>query len=196
MKRFRAAKRLDALDVKVDALEAERRSLEIQALGAEISAGERRRRYFSITDRDLRRKAIGLERRLDELREQDRAAAIEYWTTVSAETRAKLDDLKSDSPTSEWRRSIWWDALTLLWILGGAGWLAAGVAGAATGTVATAIGAWYITRSRKLARPARIREGEDALRASESELRAAQQATPDPVFSASEADTGMPDAAG
>jgi hypothetical protein len=195
MKRFRAAKRLDALDTRLDILEAERRALEFQAFGAEVATAQRREKYFAIPDPALRRKAIGIERRLHALRRDERVAAIEYWTTVGNETRAKLDDLKSDSPTADWRRSIWWDVLTLLWIIGGAGWLAAGLPGAGVGTAITAAGAWYILRSRARARPARIREGEEALRSSERELHAAEQEVGEAPFSATEEQTGVPDPA-
>jgi hypothetical protein len=193
MKRFRAAKKLDALDTRLDALEAERRALEIQVFGTEVPPGDRREKYFAIADADLRRKVIGIERKVHVVRKDARAAGIDYWTTVSAETRTKLDDLKSDSPTAEWRRSIWWDVLTLLWIIGGAGWLMAGLPGAGIGTALTAIGAWYIGRSRQRARPGRIREGEEALRSSEHELHAAEQEVTDAAFSASEEQSGSPD---
>jgi hypothetical protein len=196
MTRFRAAKRLDALDAEITALEKERAALEIRALGAEATADERRSRYFSIGDPGLRRKAIGIERSLHDLRQKERTAAIEYWATVAAETRAKLDDLKNDSPNSAWRRRIWWDVLTLLWILAGGGWLVLGIPGAAAGTAATALAAWFILRSRKQARFATIRQGEDVLHSSESELRKAEQDQALPakgLFSASEEQTGLPD---
>ena len=200
MTRFRAGKKLDALDAKVDTLEAERRALELRALNGEVPADVRRARYFSIADVALRRKAIEIERTLHDLRQRQRAAAVAYWTAAAAETRAKLDDLKSTSPTSAWRRRIWWDVLTILWILAGAGWLAFQIPGAVAGTVVTAVCAWYIVRGRERMRLSSIRQGEDILRSRESELRRAEwemaQATPaSPAFSPSEEKTGMPDPA-
>jgi hypothetical protein len=197
MKRFKAGKKLDALDAEIHALETERRELELQALNAEVPDDGRRARYFSIEDLALRRKAIGVERALHDLRQRQHAAAVAYWTAVAAETRAKLDDLKSESPTSAWRRRIWWDVLTILWILAGAGWLAYGIPGAAGGTVVTAVCAWFIVRGRDGMRLTSIRQGEEILRSSESELRKAEwdasQAMPaSPAFSAAEQETGMP----
>lgn len=200
MKRFKAGKQLHALDAQIDTLETERRALELQALDAEVPEDGRRARYFSIEDLALRRKAIGVERALHDLRQRQRAAAVTYWTAVAAETRAKLDDLKSESPTSAWRRRIWWDVLTILWILAGAGWLAFGIPGATGGAVVTAACAWLIARSREAMRLTAIRQGEEILRSSESELRkaewdAAQAAPATPAFSPSEQETGMPDPA-
>jgi hypothetical protein len=200
MTRFKTRKKLSVVDAEVDALEQERRALELQALAGEVPEAGRRERYFSIEDPDLRRKAIGIERDLHDLRRRQRAAAVDYWTAVAAETRAKLDDLKSESPTSAWRRRIWWDVLTILWILAGAGWLAFQIPGAAAGAIATAVCAWFIVRSREGMRLTSIRQGEEILRSSESELRKAEweaaQGTPaPPAFSASERETGMPDPA-
>jgi hypothetical protein len=198
MSRLRAKKKLYALDAEVEALEQKRRALELETLGAEVTDGERRARYFSIADAGLRRQLIGVERALHGASQRQRAAAIEYWTTVAAETRSKLEDLKSDSPTSAWRRRIWWDVLTILWILGGAGWLAFQTIGAAAGTVATAVWAWFIVRGREQTRLSSIREGEDLLRSSEGELQRAREdaigaTAPLTVFSPSEAETGTPD---
>ena len=200
MTRFKSRKKLSAVDAQVDALEQERRALELQVLAAEVPEAGRRARYFSIEDPELRRKAIGIERALHDLRQRQRAAAVAYWQAVAGETRAKLDDLKSESPTSAWRRRIWWDVLTILWILAGAGWLAFQIPGAAAGAVVTAICAWFIVRSREGMRLTSIRQGEEILRSSESELRKAEweaaQATPaPPTFSTSEQETGMPDPA-
>ena len=201
MTRRRASRKLYAADTEVDALEKERRTLELQAFGAEASDAERRARYFSIEDVALRRRLIGIERSLHELRQRQRDAAIQYWTTVAGETRANLEDLKSESPTSAWRQRIWWDIVTILWILGGAGWLAYGIPGAAVGTATTLAATWFIVRSRRRARPILIRQGEDHLRASERELQLVERysapATPaPPAFSESEAETGIPDTAG
>lgn len=116
-------------------------------------------------------------RTLQDLQSRRQAAAIVYWQETAARTREKLDDLKSDSPTSSWRLRIWWDVLTVLWILGGAGWLMSGLPGAAAGTAATAVAAWFIVRSREPARLAAIRQGEDLLRSTENELWLARQQT-------------------
>jgi hypothetical protein len=201
MSRFSAAKKLDALTEEVESLEREQHELEHQALGTEIPDAERRGRYFSIADAEVRRRLIGIEWALQDLRQRHRAAAVEYWTAVSQETRNKLDDLKSESPTSAWRRAIWWDLLTIFWILGGAGWLAFGIPGAAVGAVATAIWARFIVRSRERTRLTSIRQGEDVLRSSENELRQAQQQhapalSPDLLFTRAEAETGLPDLPG
>lgn len=201
MNRFRAAKRLDALDAEIDALLAERRALEIAAFGTEVRDDERRARYFAIAEPESRRRLIGLERKLHELRTRNHSAAVEYWTTVTAETRGKLDDFRSESPTAGWRRDLWFDALTLVWILGGAGWLYRGTRGLLVGTAIAAIGAWFVARARNRTRPARVREGEDALRSGESELRSAEQqanlaAGARPLFSATEEASGLPDGPG
>jgi hypothetical protein len=201
MNRFRAAKRLDALDAQIDALLAERRALEISALGTEVRDDERRARYFAVADPETRRRLIGLERKLHELRARNHSAAVEYWKMVTAETRGKLDDVRSDSPTAGWRRDLWLDALTLVWILGGAGWLYRGTRGLLVGCAIAAIGAWFVARARERARPARVREGENALHSGESELRAAEQqashaAGARPLFSATEEASGLPDAPG
>jgi hypothetical protein len=198
MTRRRASRRLYAASKKVATLEDRRRALEIQALGAEASDAERRARYFSIADAALRRELIGLERSLHELREERRAAAVGYWTTVTAGIRAELADLASESRTSGWWQHVWWDVATILWILTGAGWLAYRIPGALAGAAVTAVCAWFLVRSRMGARPALIRRGEEALRASESELRLAERdAVPEvPAFSALEAETGVADPAG
>lgn len=198
MTRLRAGRKLDAVDAKIAALEEERRTLETRALGVELTDAERRDRYFSIPDLALRRKAIGISRALHDLREQQRAATVDYWASVAAETRAKLADLTSESPTSAWRRGIWWDALTILWIFVGAGWLALRIPGAVGGAVIAAIWAWIIVRTRRRTRLTYIRQGEDMLRSSESELQQAQRhaaraAPSHALFSASEEETGTAD---
>jgi hypothetical protein len=198
MNRFRAAKRLDALDAQIDALLAERHALEISALGTEVRDDERRARYFAVADPETRRRLIGLERKLHDLRTRNHSAAVEYWTMVTAETRGKLDDVRSDSPTAGWRRDLWLDALTLVWILGGAGWLFRGMRGLLVGCAIAAIGAWFVARARDRARPGRVREGENALHTGESELRAAEQQAADAarlrsLFSATEEASGVPD---
>lgn len=201
MNRFRAAKRLDALDAEIDALLAQRRALELSALGAEVSDDERRARYFATADPESRRRLIGLERKLHELRARNHSAAVEYWKMATAETRGKLDDFRSESPTAGWRRDLWFDALTLVWILGGAGWLYRGTGGLLVGSAIAAVGAWFVARARTRARPARVREGENALRSGESELSAAEQQAARsgvalPLFSATEEASGVPDEPG
>lgn len=170
MKRFTAAKKLDALDSRLAALKSERRSLEIEALGAEVGDQEHPARYVAVADEALRSRLLELDRTLREIHEKQRAAAVAYWSIVVAETRAKLEDLRSDSPFSAWRRGMWWDVLTVLWIFGGAGWLVGGITGAAIGTAVTALCAWYIVGSRERARLDVIRTGEEVLRSNEREL--------------------------
>ncbi len=201
MTRRRASRTLYALDSEAAALEGERRALEIEAFGAEATDAERRYRYFAIADVALRRKLIGLERSLHDVRQRRRDAAVKYWTIVATETRGNLAALTSESLTSAWWQGIWWDIATMLWILGGAGWLTYQIPGAAVGTAATGAAAWFIVRRRKRTRPALIRQGQEVLRSSERELQLAEQdATPAasrvPVFSEREAETGLPDAAG
>ncbi len=198
MTRLRTGRKLDAVDRKIAALEEQRRTLETRALGGELNDAGRRERYFSIPDLALRRKAIGIERALHELRQQQQVATVDYWASVAATTRSKLADLQSESPTSAWRRGIWWDVLTIFWILVGAGWLAARIPGAVGGAVAAAVWGWFIVRGRERTRLTYIRQGEDMLRSSERELQQAQRhaARPSPspaLFSASEAETGTPD---
>jgi hypothetical protein len=197
MSRLKAGRKLDALDAKIAALEAERRALEIRALGAEIADTERRDRYFTIPDLDTRRKAIRTTRMLQELRAAQRATTVEYWSAVTDETRAKLADLTSDAPGSSWRRGAWWDVATLFWIFTGAGWLYRGWWGALIGAGITAAWSWFILRNRKRARPGFIRQGEDKLRSSESELHQAQRYAAQPpvqaAFSSTEEDTGIAD---
>lgn len=197
---FRQNKKLQRIDSEVEALEAKRRALEARAFGAELPAAERRGRYFAVADADLRRELIATGRALHEARGRQRAAAIDYWETVAADTRRKLDDLRSDSPTSAWRRAIWWDVLTLFWIFAGAGWLAYRWAGAATGTAFTAAAGWYVVRRREQTRISALREGEDVLRSSENELRLARAEAENPAhasppFSAAEEGNGVADPA-
>jgi hypothetical protein len=199
MTRSRTGKKLNVLDAEVEALEQQRRALELRALGAEVSDAERRSRYFSVADPALRRELIGLERALHDKREQQRALALEYWTTTAAETRAKVADLTSGSPTSRWRRSLWWDLLTLFWILAGAGWLGFGIPGALIGAALSAVSAWFVVRSRERMRLASVREGEELLRSSERELAQARlvatgTADPTTTFSQAEEQSGVPDA--
>ncbi len=197
MTRKAAARALDRLDAQLAQLEAERRALEIEAFGAACDEERRRERYFALGDEALRRRLIGRERALHELRRQQHEAAVEYRNAVIAETRAKLDDLRSDSPASTWRRGIWWDLLTVFWILAGAGWLAAKLPGALAGAAASGACGWWIVRRRAPARLAAIQAGEALLRASESELqealREASEARPQPLFSAAEEATGAPE---
>lgn len=196
MKRFTAAKKLDALDTRLEPLEAERRALEREVFGAEVPEAERRARYLALHDEGKRRRLIALERSLHGLRREQQAAAVNYWKSVAAETRAKLADLESDSPTSAWRRSIWWDVLTLLWIFAGAGWIGFGLVGAGIGTAITAACAVYVVRNRTRKRLDIARHGREVLRSNERELQLAEAAaaeTPlDPPFSAAEEAAGGP----
>jgi hypothetical protein len=194
LKQFTAAKKLDALDTRLERLEAERRALEREAFGAEIAEAERRARYLDLRDPAIRRRLIALERRLHGLRREQQAAAVNYWTSVAADTRTKLADLESDSPTSVWWRSIWWDVLTLFWIFAGAGWIGFGLAGAVVGTAITAACAVYVVRSRTRKRLDIIHHGREVLRSNERELQLAQVAASDmplqPAFSAAEEAAG------
>jgi hypothetical protein len=153
MTRFSANKKLNALDRKIDVLEAECRK------ASSAPSGD-------------------LERQLLQLREQRHLANLEYLEAIVAETRAKLDDLKSDALGSGWRRAIWWDILTIFWFVAGAGWLVWRWPGVLAGTLATAAcGAW-IARQRRQSRPTFIRQGEDKLRASQAELEEARRQVP------------------
>lgn len=191
MTQFRAAKKLDALDRRCDALEGERRMLELQAFGAEVDTGERRERYLRLGDPLLRRRLIGLALDLHAARQEQQATAVDYWSRVTADTRHKLDDLKNDAPTARWRRDIWWDVLTILWIIGGAGWLAWQIPGAIGGTLATAALTPWLVRSRHRRRKDSIRRGEGLLRSGELELQQARAEVTrlpvEPMFSADEA---------
>ncbi len=198
MKKFRTAKKLHALDARLEALEAERRAFEVRTLGGALSDPERRQRYFAIEDLDRRQKMIGVERALQDVRREQQAAAVVYWTTVTTEIREKLADLKDESPASTWRRGIWLDVLTILWIIAGAGWLAYEIPGAVVGTVVTAGAAPFLVRSRTRRRPESIRKGEEQLRSTERQLQQAQREAaralpPGTVFSQAEAQTGQPD---
>lgn len=197
---FRQNKKLQRIDGEVEALEAQRRALEEQAFGGEVPDAERRARYFAVADAGLRRRLVAAGLALHEARARQRAAAVAYWETVATDTRRKLDDLRSDSPTSAWRRAIWWDVLTLLWILAGAGWLAYQAPGAITGTVATVLASVYVVRRREQTRVSAIRQGEDMLRSAENELRLARADADNPAhgsppFSATEAASGAADPA-
>lgn len=197
MTRTRAGKKVDRLDARIAVLDRQRRALETQALGAEIGDADRRASYFALADVTQRRKLIALTRRIGELGREHRDATVAYWRIVTDETRAKLDDLRSDAPGSNWRRGIWWDVLTVFWILVGFGWLTFQVAGAIGGALAAGLWSRYIVTSRAAARLAFLRQGDDALRSSESQLRSAERdaavATHD-LFSASEEATGTADA--
>lgn len=160
MTQYRAAKKLDALDARMDALEQERSAL----ADSPPDAGQRERLEH-------------LAAEIRELRPRQQAAAVEYWSTVVSETRAKLEDLRSESPTSAWRRGIWWDVLTILWILAGAGWLYRKIPGAAVGTVVTAAIAPFLFANRKRQRVESIRKGEEKLREAEQQLAQAQRET-------------------
>lgn len=201
MSRSRTGKKLNVIDAEVETLQQERRALELRALGAEVSDGERRASYFSVADPALRRELISVERALHDKRERQRALALEYLSTTVAETRAKIDDLRSQSLNSRWRRALWWDLFTILWILTGAGWLGFGIAGAIVGAIASAVWAWFIVRSRERARLTSLIEGEELLRSTERELEPARQAAaavdpPGATFSKSEEETGTPEAGG
>jgi hypothetical protein len=201
MSRFRANKNVHSLYAKIDALDRQRRELEVRAFGAEVPVPVRRDRYFGLPDAELRRKLIGMVRRLRELGIRHHDARVAYWQLVTDETRAKLDDLRSDAPRSSWRRGIWWDVLTVFWILAGFGLLTFQIPGAVVGAIAAAIWARHIVKSRAATRIAFLREGDDALRSSESQLQqarreaAAAQAVAEP-FSATEEQSGVPDAPG
>jgi len=197
MSRFKAAKTLDAIDARIHALEAERRALEQQALGGEIAEGAaRRERYFAIGDSALRRRLISLERDLHEKRREQGAATVAYWNTVAAETRRKLDDLREQSLRSSWRRGVWYDILTILWILVGGAFWAFGWPGALVGAVFTAAWAPVLMRGRERTRLGSIRKGEEILRSAENELRLAEREADshrmDGDFSATEAASGVP----
>lgn len=201
MNRSRTGKKLNVLDAEVEALEQERRDLELRALGAEAPESERRARYFAVADLGLRRELIAVGRTLADKRREQRAMAVEYWASTLAETRAKIEDLQSQSPGSRWRRALWWDLLTILWVLAGAGWLGFGIAGAVAGAAASAAWAWFIIRSRERTRLTSLREGEELLRSGERELERARQdaveaGAPHAIFSRSEEETGVPDQAG
>lgn len=159
MRAFKTSKKLHRLDLEIDALEGERRALEARD-ATQPGGGERE----PLAD---------LERRLQALRQRRHAAAVEHWTAVASDTRAKLADLKSDSLLSGWRRGIFLDVVTLFWILAGAGWFAFGLAGTAVGAVLAVIASWFIVRRREPMRLMSIRQGEDILRESEIELRRA-----------------------
>lgn len=198
MSRFKAAKKLDAIDARLDTLEAERRALEQATLGAAVAEGLRRERYFGIADDGQRRGLIALEREIHEQRRQQGAAAVAYWGTVVTETRRKLDDLRDESPRSAWRRGVWYDILTILWILVGGGFWAFRWAGAIAGAAITAAWAPFLVRGRERTRISSIRKGEDILRSAENELRIAERERDrhqaDGIFSATEAVAGAPDA--
>jgi hypothetical protein len=197
---FRQNKKLQRIDGEVEALESRRRELELRAFGAEVPAAERRGRYFAVADAGLRRQLIAAGRALHEARSRQRAAAIDYWETIATDTRRKLEDLRSDSPTAKWRRALWWDVLTLFWIFAGAGWLAYQLRGALAGTLVTAAAGWYVVRRREASRATTIRQGEELLRSSENELRLAQADAANPAhdgapFSATEESSGVADPA-
>ncbi|WKZ12446.1 MAG: hypothetical protein QY320_00195 [Gammaproteobacteria bacterium] len=196
MNRKAAARSLDRIETQIAQLEAARRSQEIAAFGAECSDERRRERYFALGDETLRRELIARERALHEQRRQRCQVAVEYRNTIVTGTRAKLADLQSDSPTSAWRRGLWWDLLTVFWVLVGAGWLAAQLPGALAGVVAALVCGGWIARRRAPARLAAIQAGETLLRSAESDLqdalREAQQLPPEALFTAAEEAAGAP----
>ncbi len=196
MNRKAAARSLDRLESQIAQLEATRRSQEIAAFGTECSEERRRERYLALDDASLRRRLITGERALHELRRQRCQVAIEYRNTIVTGTRAKLADLQSDSPTSAWRRGLWWDLLTVFWVLVGAGWLAAQLPGALAGAVAAVVCGWWIARRRAPARLVAIQAGETLLRSAESDLqdalREAEQLSPEALFTAAEEAAGAP----
>jgi hypothetical protein len=201
MTRTRAGKALDAIDRKIAVLEHQRRELERQAFGQPVNDGERRARYFSLADVGQRRRLIGLERRLHQLRREQRDAAVTYWRIMVAETRAKLADLGSEALSSNWKRGILWDIVTVFWIFVGLGWLTYRWAGAAVGAIVAAVGSRYIARSRERSRMTFLRQGNDVLRSNESELQQAEREAAlhegaPPAFSATEEQTGIEDAPG
>jgi hypothetical protein len=196
MTRTRAGKKVDRLDARIAVLDRQRRALETQALGAEVGEADRRASYFAIADVARRRKLIALTRRIEELGREHRDATVVYWRIVTDETRAKLEDLRSDAPGSNWRRGIWWDVLTVFWILVGFGWLTFQVAGAIGGALAAGLWSRYIVTSRAASRVAFLRQGDDALRSSESQLGSAERdaaVETHELFSASEEATGTAD---
>ncbi len=197
MSRFKAAKKLDAIDARLLALEAERRRLEQQLFDQEVGENERRERYLALADAGQRRQLMGLQREIHEMRGKQSAAAVKYWGTVVTETHRKLDDLRDTSPRSAWRRGVWYDILTILWILVGGGFWAFSWAGAIAGAVFTAAWAPFLARGRERTRISSIRKGEEILRSAANELRLAEHATETqasgPPFSAAEALSGNPD---
>ncbi|MBW7929858.1 MAG: hypothetical protein H3C57_00930 [Gammaproteobacteria bacterium] len=199
MSRFKIAKRLDAIDARINALVAERRTLEQRLLdGAPSDRDSRRERYFAVADAEGRRRLIGLERELHEKRREQAGVTFSYWSTVSAETRHKLDDLRETSLHSAWQRGIWYDILTILWILVGGGYWIFGWMGALGGALFTAAWMPVLRRGRERTRLSAIRNGEDILHSAENELRLAERGVEscagDPLFSATEAASGVPDA--
>lgn len=192
-----AKRKLFLVRKRIAILEDRRRVLEVKAFGAEIPDAERRGRYFSIPDVALRRRLIGVERALHERRRRRHEAEVAYRQAVAGEIRAYLDGVESESRTSRWWQTIWWDMGTIFWVLVGAGWLTYRIPGALAGAAASAVCSWFLVRSRKRARPKLILRGQEALRASQSELGVAQRAeVPPAVFSASEAESGIADPAG
>jgi hypothetical protein len=187
-----AKRKLLMVRKRIAILEERRRVLELKALGAEAADAERRERYFAIPDVALRRRLIGIDRSLHERLERRRTAEIAYRQAVATQIRADLDDLTSEARFSRWRQGIWWDIGTILWILSGAGWLAYQLPGALAGAAISAVCGWFLVRSRERARPRLIQRGQEALRASQSELGIAQRAeVPPPVFSSAEAESGI-----
>lgn len=204
MSRFKTAKKLDAIDVRINALETERRTLEERTLGDAITEEDtRRKRYFSITDQDTRRRLISLDRDLHEKRTEQDTATLAYWGSVIRETRGKLTDLQEASLHSAWQRGVWYDIFTILWILVGGGYLlflwlgSSGWLGALGGAAFTAVWTPVLRRGREKTRLKAIRNGEDILHSAENELRlATHQAglrNKQPLFSTSEAASGVPD---
>lgn len=175
MSRFKAAKKLDAVDARLNDLEATRRTLEQQLLGGPVPEAARRDRYPTIGDPQQRDRLLALDREIEEQRREQGAAAVAYWGTVVNETRRKLDDLRDTSLHSSWRRGVWYDILTILWILVGGGYWIYAWAGAIAGAVITGAWAPYLARGRERTRISSIRKGEDILRSAENELRLAER---------------------
>lgn len=200
MNRTWAGKKLNTIERRIAVLEYQRHELGKRVfVSGEPAEAEQRARYFAISDVRLRRKLIGIERRLHEARRRRHTALVTYWRSTVAETRGKLDDLRSDSPGSDWRRGILWDVLTVFWILAGFGWLTLQWIGLGVGAAAAAVWSRRLVRSRAGARITFLRQGDDALRAHESELRKAEREAAAaeselPLFSEQEEKTGIEDA--
>lgn len=199
MSRFKTAKRLDAIDARINSLVAERRALEQRLLdGAPSDRDSRRERYFAVGDPEGRRRLIGLERELHEKRREQAEVTLAYWGTVVSETRHKLDDLRETSLRSAWQRGVWYDILTILWILVGGAYWAFGWIGALGGALFTAAWTPFLRRGRERTRLNAIRNGEEILHSAENELRLAERGVANcperPLFSATEAGSGVPDA--